>query len=183
MKTLLSGYKVTLKRVVRDDLEMLREWRNHDKIKAFMLSQENISAEQQVAWFEKIQQSNNQAHYVIYYKDEAIGSANIRAVNTDNLQTASVIEPGLYIFADQYRSNLLAFAPTLLLNDYCFNELQIEYLQAVVKADNHAALSYNQKLGYRRVEPKNNNKPVLTIQLRQADYENACKQIKGLLSR
>lgn len=181
VKARLAGYKIALKRVEYDDIEMLRRWRNSDKIKAFMLTQASISAEQQAAWFERLQTSRAQIHYVIYYKNESIGAANIRALDSDDVHTATIIEPGIYIYADQYRSNLLAFAPTLLLNDYCFSELSSTCLQARVKADNRAALKYNRQLGYEVVESTASE--LVTMRLTQAEYQRASQRIKGLLSR
>lgn len=175
----LEGYQVVLQTITADDIEMLRTWRNDPKISQFMLSQEVISREQQQTWFEKVTTDLKQHHFVIYYKNRAIGAANIKAKDGANLSSAKIIEPGLYIFDDRYRGNILAFAPTLLLNDYCFESLSANSLEAIVLKENSAALNYNIKLGYKVTEEKSD----FLISLTQSDYELAAGPLKKLLSR
>ena len=183
LKSELSGYQVQLTQVTQDDLAMLRAWRNDPNVSQFMLSQDNISQEQQQAWFNKISRDDSQQHFVIRYKNQAIGAANIKAFyQGEVLNNARVIEPGLYIAEPQYRNNILAFAPTLLLNDYCFNDLAVEQLKAVVKADNQAALNYNKKLGYQVVNI-HTNEALVEIVLTNQHYQDKAKMLKTFLSR
>lgn len=176
---ILEGYQVKLVQVQESDLDMLRQWRNDPKVSQYMLTQEVISAEQQSAWFKKVSNDPRQLQFVILYKDIPIGAANLRAVNGNCIQTATIIEPGLYIYEDKYRANLLTFAPTLLLNDYSFYDIGVDTLRAVVRSDNKAALSYNEKLGYKVVKEG----PLVEIELDKLRYEKASKALKGLLSR
>lgn len=176
----LQGYQISLDSVQADELEMIRQWRNDPDVARYMLSQEHISAEQQQAWFNKISRDASQQHFVIRYKQQSIGVANIRAYyQGEDLHNARAVEPGLYIAEPKYRANLLAFAPTLLLNDYCFEVLKVEFLAAVVKADNHAALNYNAKLGY-QIEKQAD---LVEIRLTKADYQQHSQSLKALLSR
>lgn len=176
----LSGYSVSLRPVIESDLEQLRVWRNDPQVSQYMLSQDIISAEQQLAWFKKIQRDPSQLHFIIEYKQQPIGSANIKARGIGKtLQQADVIEPGLYIALEQYRNNIVAFAPTLLLNDYCFEQLRCQCLRAIVKPDNQAALHYNQKLGYKIIT----NGELIEIELNFDDYQAHTQGLKALLSR
>lgn len=180
LKHHLSGYQVELNKVTESDLERLREWRNSDNVAQYMLTSDKITQEQQLAWFKKIERDERQQHYVISYKSQPIGAANIKAYyQGETLASARVIEPGLYIADDKYRNNILAFAPTLLLNDYCFTELGTQALRAVVKSDNQGALSYNEKLGY-QIEKQ---AELVEICLTQSTYETHSKGLKALLSR
>lgn len=177
---ILQGYQVTLRPVQQADLEQLRAWRNQQDVSQFMLSQDTISREQQQAWFNRICTSESEAHFIIEYKGEGIGSANIKARGIGaRLAKAKCIEPGLYIANPKYRNNILAFSPTLLLNDYCFETLQALTLRAVVKPENAAALKYNQKIGYREVS----RSELVEIELNFDDYQRHTAMIKGLLSR
>ena len=176
----LSGYQIQLKPMQQADIEQVRLWRNDPEVAQHMLSQDEISAEQQQAWFNKISVDKRQQHFVIFYKDKPIGAANIKAYyQGENLENARAIEPGLYIADERYRGNIVAFSPTLLLNDYCFEVLGVQKLVAVVKASNVAALNYNLKLGY-KVE---NAGDLLEISLNYADYQQHSKTLKALLNR
>ncbi|WP_102795731.1 GNAT family N-acetyltransferase [Bowmanella denitrificans] len=176
----LSGYQVVLRDIQAEDLELIRAWRNDPEVSRFMLSQERISAEQQQAWFSKILKDNTQRHWLICYKDKPIGVANIKTVHKgDSIETAKVLEPGLYIADNRYRGNILAFSPTLLINDYCFERLGTELLQARVKADNTAALKYNAKLGYKQLAKDD----LIELCLDYQSYRVASESIKALLGR
>lgn len=177
----LSGYQVTLRDVAQDDLEMIRNWRNDPETRQHMLSQETISPEQQSAWFDRLQSDPCQRQWLILYRDKPIGVASIKSVDDGTpLDAASRVEPGLYIADLAYRGNILAFAPTLLMNDYCFGQLGASELQATVKEDNEAALGYNRKLGYREVERQSG---LVRIALGPEDYEVSAAPIKAFLSR
>jgi RimJ/RimL family protein N-acetyltransferase len=180
----LTGYQVVLSEVAEGDIEMIRRWRNDPNISKYMLTQGIISREQQQAWFNKIQRDVSQQHFVIRYKTLPIGVANIRACyQGESLHMARAIEPGLYIASDKYRNNILAFSPTLLLNDYCFEQLGCDALKALVKADNKAALNYNAKLGYQFDKTSENQPDLIEITLNKDDYQLHTVQLKALLSR
>lgn len=176
----LSGYQVELTQVTADDLEQLRNWRNDPQVNQFMISQQEITMDQQQAWFNKVRRDKGQQHFVIRYKDTPIGYANLKARGLGNTLTDAIaVEPGLYIACEQYRNNILAFAPTLLLNDYCFDSLGVEKLLALVKESNLAALNYNKKLGYSIVE----RGELVKIELTAENYKKHTEQLRALLSR
>lgn len=177
----LSGYQVTLRDIAREDLEMIRRWRNDPDTRQHMLSQETISPEQQNAWFGRLQLDPCQHHWLILYRDKPIGVAYIKTVDDgETLEQPTRVEPALYIADLDYRGNILAFAPTLLVNDYCFGQLGAKELQATVKVSNEAALRYNEKLGYRKIERQ---AELVRIALCPEDYEVSAAPIKAFLSR
>lgn len=176
----LSGYGVTMSAVKMEQLELLRSWRNSAFIKAQMVSDETITEQQQRIWFENIKHRDDQQHFVIHYKNQAIGAANLKSENGISIPEAAHLEPGIYIGDERYRGNILAFAPSLLLIDYCFNVLQKEALKAKVKVSNEAALNYNHKLGYQEVDK---NRDYVAIVLTPKQYDASTQTLKNLLSR
>lgn len=176
----LTGYQVILRPITQSDLETLRIWRNNPEVSEHMLSQALISKEQQLAWYKKVVRDPSQLHFIISYRDQDIGSLNIKSrLVGETLEKATVIEPGLYIADPRYRGNIVAFSPTLLINDFCFETLGCNKLVAVVKSTNLAALKYNQKLGYKVV----NQGDLIEIELNFEDYQLHSQTLKRLLSR
>ncbi len=176
----LSNYSVTLRSVALEDIEQLRLWRNSEHVRRFMLSDESISVEQQKAWFEHIQRAQNQYHFVIDYKGEPIGSCNIKTRGHEpNIKRAHHFECGLYIGNPKFIGNIIAFAPTLVMNDYCFDTLNATRLHAVVKPDNVAALRYNEKLGYEIVSRGS----LIEIELTRENYEGRSAKLKQFFNR
>ncbi|WP_026375627.1 GNAT family N-acetyltransferase [Aestuariibacter salexigens] len=181
---MLEGYQVELIPVADGDLEQVRQWRNQKDVRQFMLNEELISQEQQQAWFNRIKDDPAQRHFVIRFRQQGIGVINIKAVGSgETLETAICIEPGLYIAEPRYRDNLLAFAPTLLINDYCFEVLGVTSLRAVVKKHNEAALRYNARLGYSQTEGVSPSTDVVELRLSRENYNNSVAALKALLSR
>lgn len=176
----LSGYQVELLPMAQTHQEQLRQWRNQDEIRQQMLSDELISEEQQQAWFKKTQRDPKQLHWVIRFRQQLIGATNVKSLETGKaVADACVLEPGLYIGERRYQGNIVAFAPTLAMYDFCFNTLATEVFRAVVKRSNHNAMSYNLKLGYRIVE----DNELCVLELNQAEYEAATAPIRQFLSR
>ncbi|MFT5712028.1 MAG: RimJ/RimL family protein N-acetyltransferase [Glaciecola sp.] len=202
MQYRLSGYGVELRSVVESDIEMLRQWRNKDDIRSMMKSTSYITKEQQKAWFDGLEDATHVRHFLISYKEQGVGSATLTGTSfvsgfTDDLENAKEIETGLYIGHESYRNNILAFAPSLLTCDYCFDELQVERLVAMVNSSNKQALSYNERLGYKKLsrfftevseqtsseEIKTSRQEWISFTLVRKDYIEATKQVRNLLSR
>ena len=178
----LEGYQVSLRSLAIEDIEMLRIWRNSPEISQYMVSQEQISPEQQLEWFAYQKEQTDQKHFSVFYKDQLIGSANIKVAQHQgkgDFASADMLETGLYIGAEKYRANLLAFAPSLVLNDYCFEQLGTTALFARVHPDNSNAIQYNLKLGY-QIEKKGS---WVEMKLLPEAYHSSSNILKGLLNR
>ena len=104
----LTGYQIELCSVTAQDLSLLRKLEKRPRVSVNLCCPRNRSLKSnRLAWFNKIQRDDTQHHFVIYYKSQPIGSANIksRGINVP-LKQAPVVEPGLYIGVDKYRNNL-----------------------------------------------------------------------------
>ncbi len=177
---IIQGFQVRLRPVEENDLERLRNWRNSASVRQQMLSTDFISDEQQLAWFKKIKRDVSQQHWVVEYKGQPIGATNVKArFHGDTVQSATVLEPGLYIGHPGYQGNIVAFAPTLALYDFCFSRYSVETFFAVVKAENTAALKYNAQLGY-QVDKQHE---LIDLTLQKDTFERHTKVLRRLLSR
>ncbi|GEK09532.1 GNAT family N-acetyltransferase [Pseudoalteromonas peptidolytica] len=177
--TKLHGYAIELHQLTHDDMEQVFSWRNQPDVRANMLDDKPIAIAQHQAWFSAMLKSDREAHYKIIVKEKEIGVVNIRA-NTA-LSDASEAEIGIYIADNDYKGNLVAFSPSLLLIDYAFEELGINALGSVVKAENREALRYNEVLGY-TLAPTD-SQGLIKIRLTPDAYITATKRIKTFLSR
>jgi len=176
----LSGYQVTLLPVQLSHIEQLRHWRNSEPVRRQMLCDDIISKAQQEKWFANLQQKASEQHFVVQYKDKLIGACNIKSrPNNADIEESLVYEMGLYIGEPAFAGNIIAFAPTLVLNDYCFNTLKADHLYALVKPSNYGALRYNEKLGYKtKVSGE-----LIELTLHKEDYDRSSVALKQLLSR
>jgi len=142
-----AKYGVTLKPLSADMLEMVREWRNDPEISQHMLTQDYISADQQRDWYAKIARQTSVIYWVVWFKGEPIGVASLTAID----QERGIAEPGMYIYPEQYRNNIVPFCVAFALNDFAFQELNLKLLIGKIFEDNAASLRFHEKTGYRPV--------------------------------
>lgn len=177
----IEAYGVILKPVAEVDLELIREWRNDPQMRQHMIDQADISKVQQVRWFEHIRHAISQQHYLITYKEHAIGVINIKSVDHGPLFQAEEIEVGLYISHPRYRNNFLAFCPSLTILDYCFDELCCQKIVARVLPHNQSAINYNRQLGYVVSSEQKAQYELIHMQLDPESYRAASRKIKSLI--
>ncbi|MPY24949.1 GNAT family N-acetyltransferase [Shewanella psychropiezotolerans] len=139
-------YGVTLSPIEPEHLEMIRQWRNSPSIQQYMLDQREISQVQQQAWYSGLIKDKSRLYWLIIFKNTPIGVASILGVD----ETRDSGEPGLYIYPEQYRSNIVPFCVAFALNDMAFFELGLKRLDAIVLSENSAALRFNVKCGYQQ---------------------------------
>ena len=61
----LTDYGVKLVQLTEDKIELVRQWRNSDKIKKYMEYRDYISPEMQQKWFNKISNTTNDFFFII----------------------------------------------------------------------------------------------------------------------
>lgn len=163
-----KAYGICLRALSPADLELLRSWRNRADIAAQMLDQRHISQSAQQDWYARIRQRAFERHFVITYKEQPVGSCNLKQADGLPVLHAAELESGFYLADARFRGSMLAFLPALALNQYCFEVLGCTRLLAHVKPDNLAALRFNMQLGYQTVAPvevQSPNGPLLLLQM------------------
>ncbi len=161
-----SCYGVTLKPLTEDMLETVRCWRNSPVIAEQMLDKHHITAEEQQAWFARLQDDPHRAYWVAWFKDEPIGVASLVDISTEQGTAA----PGMYIYTDRYRNNIVPFCVAFALNDLAFELLGLDCLFGKIYQSNVASLRFHQKSGYRIVDSQGE---LILLQLTRADYQEA----------
>jgi RimJ/RimL family protein N-acetyltransferase len=139
----LIRYGVTLKRIREEDLELVRYWRNSQKIRENMIYREYITPEMQKKWFDGINNYNN-FFYIIQYNNDNIGLIDNK--NTDwNLGST---ESGLFLFDEKYYNTHIPIAASFILIEIGFYILNGKDSHIKVLRSNKKAINYNLKLGF-----------------------------------
>jgi RimJ/RimL family protein N-acetyltransferase len=177
----IQGYGVELHRLQANDIERVRQWRNHPDVARHMVNNEHISSEQQSEWFKQVAGAVDRAYYIARYKGEPAAFASVTGETGVPLDNCKVLEAAIYLAPEsRCRGTLLAFAPALALNDACFEVLACEKLIARVKLENETALRFNAQMGY---EETGRDNEMVYMQLDYARYKAASQQIKQFLTR
>ncbi len=178
MTEAIEKFSVILKKLDETMLEQVRQWRNSPEVSRYMFTQDYISPEQQLAWFAKLQQDPSRLCFVVHFKGEAIGVANLTAPSGVNLADAPRIYTGFYLGSNRYRGTTLPFLPALALNDYCFSDLNCPELAAEVLNTNRAAIRFNQGLGYEIAEEKEG---VTLMLLKPSEHQKALQRMQRFI--
>lgn len=170
-----SRYGITIGRLRLDEIETLRRWRTHPEIARFMIFQEPISAEAQLAWFTSVDNRNN-LYGTIYWKDEFVGLSSLRDIDHE---TGSA-EGGMIIWGE-HQNSLVPFRAALTGTDLAFWGYQFRKITARIRADNKRALRFNKALGYRFEAPDANG--IVTCSLLNRDYWPATLKLREVIDR
>ncbi|MBR9884475.1 MAG: GNAT family N-acetyltransferase [Oceanospirillales bacterium] len=141
-------YGMCLDSLQQQDIERVRQWRNDPKISSLMLDQTHITQEMQQRWFERMSEAEDQCYLLARFKGEPVGVGSLIAIDP----VAKVCEPGLYVYPDEYRGNIVPFCLAFALNDLAFERFELERLYARVLDENIAAIRFNQAMGYEHRE-------------------------------
>jgi len=128
---------VKLIRLGKEDIELVRTWRNAPEIQARMEYREYITAEMQAAWFNKIDNVNN-FYFLVSIQDKYIGLINAADIDWDENIAGNC---GILESAKTTEASLL-FTDT----GFCSG---LGHLYAKILKDNTPSIYYNQTMGYR----------------------------------
>ncbi|WP_256009601.1 GNAT family N-acetyltransferase [Desertivirga xinjiangensis] len=164
--------EIALTRVTIEEIEMIRNWRNSEDIRQYMVFRDHISAEMQREWFEKINTPEN-LYFLIMDKGTPIGliyGADI------NWAQRAVGNAGIFIADKEHREDTYAMTASILLNDFAFSiGLQSIYIKVLVS--NPRAVAYNKLMGYKLIGKEAG---VNIYKLDERSYSKFKKKIQGL---
>jgi RimJ/RimL family protein N-acetyltransferase len=160
----ISKFGITFKRLDLEQLELVRQWRNSDDVRLFMQYQEMISPDEQLQWFNNVNNSEN--YYFIAYKDEEpFGVYNVKNI----LSQFKSAEVGVYLINKRYWELDWSMRGTFLLMDFVFHGLKLNSVIAHVLKSNKKTYYYNRQLGFHEDVLLSNEKSYFLI-LKKEDF-------------
>ncbi|ADB40250.1 UDP-4-amino-4,6-dideoxy-N-acetyl-beta-L-altrosamine N-acetyltransferase [Spirosoma linguale] len=137
---------ITLTPLTETDIELVRTWRNSPEVAQYMYTSEPITAEQQQAWFSRIQQDSSSRYWLIEYNDKKIGLASLTGIS----QTLSSCYWAFYLGDTSIRGGGLGAKIEFNVLEYVFNGLKLNKLRCEVMTFNDKVISMHEKFGFRR---------------------------------
>lgn len=141
----LSFCGIVLRRIVHDDIEMLRSWRNDKKIAGFMFYQEYITSEMQEKWFQSL--SSSDYYFIIEVDRSPLGLIHL-AKDKEEVDCAHA---GLFIYDESYWGSQIPVLASLCLLRFAFEQLLLKQVKAKVRKENTIAWKYNERLGFCKI--------------------------------
>src|SRR5688572_16492874 len=128
---LVEAYGVQLKRLALEDIELVRYWRNSEKIRQYMEFREEITPAMQLKWFNSIDNFNN-FYFLISVDNSYIGLINGANTNWDEGVTHS---GGIFIWDEKFWATEVPFNASMLLTDISF-AFGLKTIRAKILKDN-----------------------------------------------
>ena len=138
-------YGITFRRIQREDIEKLRQWRNSETIRNKMIYRELITPEMQEKWFSKVEKSPHFSYYLINFKGKDIGLLSQKNYKIHG----KIPESGIFIVDEQYKTSHIPIVASLGMTEAFFFAMRAKESFASVLKTNHEALEYNFNLGYK----------------------------------
>ena len=137
---------IQLKPVEKEDLELIRAWRNSPEVSAFMYTENAISKEEQEAWFERIRNDTTSRYWLITYEGKKLGLASLTGINP----TFNSCFWAFYLGDTSVRGAGIGAKVELRVLTYVFEELKLNKLRCEVFAFNDKVIKMHEKFGFRR---------------------------------
>ncbi|MNX24305.1 Spermidine N(1)-acetyltransferase [compost metagenome] len=125
------------------DLERVLAWRNSERVRSCMFSDQLIPLEQHRAWWERAKTSPTSVHLIFEKEGVPMGVVNFTAIDRQNGRCSW----GFYVGPENTPRGTGTLMGLLAI-DYAFGTLGMRKICAEVIGFNTASLGYHRKLGF-----------------------------------
>jgi UDP-4-amino-4,6-dideoxy-N-acetyl-beta-L-altrosamine N-acetyltransferase len=140
---IIESYNIRLEQINRNDIELIREWRNLDHVRRFMEYKQYITREMQEKWFESVS-DNNDLYFLIYYQNNKEGVINAKNIDREG----KAFEVGLFMGYEKDHISIIPILATLCFFDAFFIDLGFELITTKIHRDNIKAKHFDISLGF-----------------------------------
>lgn len=172
---ILKGYGITLTRLVKADIELVRNWRNSSLVNQYMEFRGHITPEMQEAWFASIDNIYNN-YYIIHHEGKKIGLIYGAQIDWDKMETGN---GGIFIAEENYWHTLVPVACTFLLMDIGFI-LGLKHTYVKILRSNARAIQFNTQMGF-ELMPGQEHTENQNYVLSERSYTDKTKQLRKVL--
>lgn len=166
---IIRGEEITLRRLQREDLELLRHWRNDPSIRQHMFFRQHITREMQVSWFRTIDNQRNH-YFIIDHDGDSIGMIHLSDIDVDD----RIGFAGLFIYETRYQGTQVPVIASLVLLKLAFESFRLARVHAKVRPENRRVRTYNERLGFQMRGDR-------TMVIDRAGYDRATKSLMDLV--
>ncbi|MBA7574077.1 hypothetical protein ES708_15879 [subsurface metagenome] len=162
---------------VNDEIkERVRQWRNKEEIRKYMLSQHIITKEEHLNWIESVKNRNDWKFWVVFVDEIPIGTVYLQNIDYKNLTS----EWGFYIGEDDFKGKGLGKHILFKLLEFYFEEMKFEVLFTKVISNNIAALNIYRKFKFKMINDfLDNQRKVVLLKFTKKDWSKWSEVLKN----
>lgn len=173
----VKKYGLELVLLSKQDIELVRNWRNLPHVKNNMQYQETISAAMQQSWWQNLDKNTN-LYFVIQSNTKKVGLVNLKDINLQ-LKTA---EAGIFIGETEYLNSTIPVLATITIMELAFDVLKLKSLKAKIGVGNGKAVAFNEQLGYKAMLQQS-HKEFKYYQTDVLAFKNAISKFRDTLNK
>lgn len=147
-----------------DPILMVLSWRNHEKVRKYMLNQDEISLKNHLDFIEYLKTTTEKLYFLVRQNDNFIG-----VIDFYNFKDSSC-EFGLYANPEIKLAGIGKILTECCIK-YAFDILGLKKLKLEVLSDNERAINLYKKYNFQEVGKKGvNNREVICMELRNENH-------------
>ncbi len=158
------------RRLIQEDIELVRQWRNSALVTQYMEYREQISPEMQLEWFKSVDNIYNM-YFIIEYKQEKIGVINAKDINWDEKS----METGVFIGEKKFLNTEVPLLAVLIFGELGVGNFDLTAYAHILRT-NKRAIRYNKFMGFQLCE----NQEEVENQLYKMDKASYLKKARLL---
>jgi UDP-4-amino-4,6-dideoxy-N-acetyl-beta-L-altrosamine N-acetyltransferase len=135
--------KCRVRTMTEEDLNCVLQWRNHPKIRRYMLNQHVITAQEHRSWFEQASHDPDRRLLIFEERDSKLGF-----VNFSGASSGTSLHWGFYTAPDAPAGSGRKLGLTAL--NFAFNELESHKVCGQALQINTASIRFHKSLGFRQ---------------------------------
>lgn len=161
-----------LRKLEITDIELVRKFRNEERISKHLISQSYISKSEQINWFKSIDWKISY-YWMIIFDNKERGIIYINNYNKDKKS----IETNIFIFQEEDKGDPEFIRSLWIISYICFNNLDFKILQSKIQVENLPAIEIDKFFGFKVV---NENKELIFLECSKIDFTKNSKKIINL---
>lgn len=171
----LTKYGIDLILLKEEDIELVRQWRNHPSVVSNFEYREYITPEMQHVWFKTINNLNN-LYFIVQYKSEKIGVVNARNIDCEN----RTCESGIFFPEGKYSKTFIPAIVAIMTMEFGFRLFGAFKGYARVLKTNKAVQNMIRSTGYERCDGQEDVENQLYEITREKFLKKAGKLIRAM---
>ena len=173
-----------LRSLCEEDLKLILEWRNSERIRSMMFNDQPISWEEHKRWFNQLSQGNEASFRVFEMKSEPVGVVQFKEIDRVK-QEASW---GFYLGKENLIPGIGSMMGFLGI-EHGFENLRLSKIYGEVIGSNEKSIRYHKRLGFEPIESRKapiiregRMQQVFSFQLTAGKWKKNKTQLKGEIS-
>lgn len=137
--------KITIRSITLDDTKNIVKWRNSVAVRKNLYSQQELTEDQHISYFEKYISTKKTYQFVILEDASPIGTVFLKNVDAFSKNA----EFGIFIGEPSARGKGYSYEATKQILKFAFDELNLDKIVLSVFSDNIPAKKTYEKIGFR----------------------------------